>query len=67
VGSLVDGTVVGGCRRASAYVLHLAGWRPLWTMLNSCSGHVVVVNIDRDQGGYVAARIARVERAAQTK
>jgi NCAIR mutase (PurE)-related protein len=42
------------------YGASFAGIAPLLTMLNSCAGGVVVVNIDNGFGaGYAAALIAR--------
>src|SRR5262249_41864060 len=63
VGGLVDCPVIA-VPTSVGYGAAFAGLAPLLTMLNSCSAHVVVVNIDSGfKGGYVAALIAR--RAAQ--
>ncbi len=61
-------SVVGGLVRVPVvavptsvgYGVHLAGWAPLLTMLNSCAPNVCVVNIDAGfKAGYLAAMIAR--------
>jgi pyridinium-3,5-biscarboxylic acid mononucleotide synthase len=59
VGGLVDCPVVA-VPTSIGYGAALGGVAPLFTMLNSCSANVAVVNIDSGfKGGYVAALIAR--------
>src|SRR5262249_57595724 len=58
VGGLVACPVVA-VPTSIGYGAAFAGVAPLLTMLNSCSAHVVVVNIDSGfKGGYVGGFIA---------
>src|SRR5437899_5841413 len=59
VGGLVDCPVIA-VPTSIGYGASFGGLAALFTMLNSCSASVVVVNIDSGfKGGYVAAMIAR--------
>jgi hypothetical protein len=63
VGGLVDCPVIA-VPTSIGYGAAFGGVAPLLTMLNACSAGVVCVNIDAGfKGGYVAAMIARRERA----
>lgn len=63
VGGLADCPVIA-VPTSVGYGASLGGLAPLLTMLNSCAAGVAVVNIDNGFGaGYLAAKIARRERA----
>ena len=66
VGGLVDCPVVA-VPTSIGYGAAFGGLAALFTMLNSCSADVVVVNIDSGfKGGYVAAMIAGERRKQRT-